>query len=59
MDQAVSIFGQEGNACFISVAPLAVRPVKLRAAIFVVAHCTEQDENCDSHRSSRSGGPPS
>jgi N-acetylgalactosamine kinase len=57
MDQSVSIFGQEGYACFISFSPLAVKPVKLPPAHFVVAHCMEraakvegQDENCYNHR---------
>jgi N-acetylgalactosamine kinase len=57
MDQAVSVFGQDGYACFISFAPLAVKPVKLPAAHFVVAHCMKraakvekQDENCYNHR---------
>ena len=39
MDQAISIFGQEGYACIISFVPkITAKPVKLPDAHFIVAH---------------------
>jgi N-acetylgalactosamine kinase len=57
MDQAISIFAQEGYACLIRFVPPSVNPVRLPDAHFVIAHCMEraakvegQNENCYNHR---------
>ena len=57
MDQAISIFGQEGFACIISFQPkITAKPVKLPPAHFIIAHShqnaakVETAEDCYNYR---------
>lgn len=57
MDQAISVFGQDGYACIISFAPkITAKPVKLPPAHFIIANSHEKAakvetaEHCYNHR---------